>query len=171
MLDEDPSLEHTTLEGVPFVRLSAEFGDSPVWAWEPVDYAELGLSEDLERRLRAWAAAAEDAPSTDAGDAPERAAQRLRAEGILLAQLLAEHLGSPLAVQFRAANPSTAWEDDGGRRATGESGPWADDGSMARTSLADPEIFHVDTFPARPAATRRIAWRLRHPFEVPGLGE
>lgn len=155
-MDEDEDLDSTysTLEGVPYVRLLVDHGESPVWAWEPLEYAELQLSADLEARMRTWESAsyADDIDGIPHG----QAAQRHRAEGILIAGQLAGELGSPLAVHYAPADPESP-------------SPAGHDGlTGGRLSLADPEIFHVSTFPVRPAVTRDIVWMLQHPFERPG---
>lgn len=152
-MDEERDSTYSTLEGVPYVRLFADYGESPVWTWEPLDYAELQLPPELEARMRAWEAAfyANDIDETS----QDQVAQRHRAEGILLAGQLAGELGSPLAVHYAAADPevlSLAGED-------GSEG--------SRLSLADPAMFHVDTFPVRPSVTRDIVFMLQHPFERP----
>lgn len=154
MHDEEPDSTYTTIEGVPYVRLFVDHGESPVWTWEPLDYAELQLPADLEARMRAWEAAfyADDIDETR----HDQATQRHRAEGILLAGQLAGELGSPLAVHYAPADPE----------ALSPAGYDGDD--VARLSLADPAVFHVETFPVRPAVTRDIVWMLQHPFERPG---
>lgn len=152
-MDEELDSTYSTLEGVPYVRLFADYGESPVWTWEPLDYAELQLPPDLEARMRAWEAAFYANDIDEASH--DRIAQRHRAEGILIAGQLAGELGSPLAVHYAAADPEAL-------SLAGEDGA---EGS--RLSLADPTIFHVDTFPVRPAITRDIVWMIRHPFERP----
>ncbi|WP_417216547.1 hypothetical protein [Arthrobacter sp.] len=152
-MDEELDTTYSTLEGVPYVRLFADYGESPVWTWEPLDYAEMQLPPDLEARMRAWEAEYYANDINEASNHPM--AQRHRAEGILIAGQLAGELGSPLAVHYGAADPeklSLAGEDgvEGGR-----------------LSLADSTIFHVDTFPVRPAVTRDIIWKLQHPFGAP----
>lgn len=152
-MDDDLDSTYSTLEGVPYVRLFADYGESPVWTWEPLDYAELRLPPDLEARMRAWEEAfyANDIDETS----QDQPAQRHRAEGILLAGQLAGELGSSLAVHYAPADP------DAFSRGRG------DNLAHHRPSLADPAIFHVDTFPVRPAVTRDIVWMLQHPFERP----
>lgn len=152
-MDEELDSTYSTLEGVPYVRLFADYGESPVWTWEPLDYAELQLPPDLEARMRAWEAAcyADDIDETS----HDQASQRHRAEGILIAGQLAGELGSPLAVHYASADPA----------ALARAG--VDDVEDHRLSLADPAMFHVDTFPVRPSVTRDIVFMLQHPFERP----
>lgn len=148
----EPDTSYTTIEGVPYVRLFVENGESPVWTWEPVAYDELALPAELEARMRAWETEFTDHDIDTASTGV--LSRRHRAEGILLATQLAAELGSPLAVHYAPASP----EEAGGSDSLG----------TYRPSLADPEIFHVDTFPVRPGVTRRLIWMLRHPFEFPG---
>ncbi|MGP5228427.1 hypothetical protein [Arthrobacter rhombi] len=151
MEEMEPDTSYTTIEGVPYVRLFVDYGESPVWTWEPVDYEELALPTELEARMRAWE---EAFYANDIDEAsPDPAAQRHRAEGILIAGQLAGELGSSLAVHYAPASPEDAGRSDRLHR--------------HRPSLADPEIFHVDTFPLRPVITRRLIWMLQHPFELP----
>lgn len=153
MDDDELDSTYTTIEGVPYVRLFVDHGESPVWTWEPLDYGELQLPPELEARMHAWedAAYAHDIDDT----AADPAAQGHRAEGILIAGQLAGELGSPLAVHYAPADP----EGHGAHGYDGVEGQ--------RPSLADPAIFHVDTFPVRPEVTRRLAWMIEHPFEPP----
>ncbi|MGG5751326.1 hypothetical protein ACQ3I4_01700 [Zafaria sp. Z1313] len=175
---EGPDTSYTTLEGVPYVRLVPEEGPSPVWAWEAIGYDVLSPAPELERRLRRWhethLAEGSGGAGTTAGGGTSAVLQRLRAEGILIAQELAAHLGSPLAVEFGAADPS--WDPDAAAHQAGGS-PWeagsgwdGADGEGRRPSLMDPALFHARTFPADPAASRRIAWMLSHPYESPDHG-
>lgn len=151
MDDMEPDSTYTTIEGVPYVRLFVDHGESPVWTWEPVGYDELQLPAELEARMRAWEAefTDQDIDTTSTGVL----SRRHRAEGILIAGQLAAELGSPLAVHYAPASPEEAGSSD----SLGQ----------YRPSLADPEIFHVDTFPLRPAITRRLIWMVQHPFELP----
>ncbi|MET1036444.1 MAG: hypothetical protein ABWX68_14560 [Arthrobacter sp.] len=152
MEDETTDLTSTTLEGVPLVRLAADDGVSPVWAWEAVGYGDLALPEELERRLRAWESAHRAAWRD--GRPGERVVQRHVAEGALLAILLAEHLGRGLAVEFGCpVDAGDLWGGPDGR---------------LRWSLADPWVFHANV-PARdPAAAARVRRMVLHPFEMPG---
>lgn len=147
---EDPA--STTLEGVPLVRLAADGGESPVWAWEPVGYGDLALPEDLEGRLRAWESAHRAAWHD--GRPAEPVVQRHVAEGALLAILLAEHLGRGLAVEFGC--PVDAGDLWGGA-----------DGRL-RWSLADPWVFHADVPARNAAAAERVRRMVLHPFGMPG---
>ncbi|WP_372696732.1 hypothetical protein [Arthrobacter sp. JSM 101049] len=159
MHDEEPDPTYTTIEGVPYVRLFVDHGESPVWTWEPLDYAELQLPAELETRMRTWEAAFYALGPEAAGPGP--AAQRHRAEGILLAGQLAGELGSPLAVHYASADPRAGHDVD--------IGYGVDGGEVGqRPSLADPAIFHVGTFPVRPAVSGHIAWMVQHPFEQHG---
>ncbi|MGP5072937.1 hypothetical protein ACTXOR_04540 [Arthrobacter rhombi] len=151
MEEMEPDTSYTTIEGVPYVRLFVDHGESPVWTWEPVAYEELALPAALEARMRVWETefTEQDIDTTSTGVL----SRRHRAEGILIAGQLAGELGSPLAVHYAPASP----EESGGSDALGH----------YRPSLADPEVFHVETFPLRPVITRRLIWMLQHPFELP----
>ncbi|MGJ9401760.1 hypothetical protein [Arthrobacter sp. KK5.5] len=157
MEDEGLDSTYTTIESVPYVRLFVDHGESPVWAWDAVGYAELGMPEDLERRMRAWERTYHAGGWESTGFPPATVVNRHRAEGVLVALLLAEHLGRTVAVEFAAgtAGGANAWDD-----ATVAEG--------TRRSLADPEMFHCNAPARNPAVSARIRWMLHHPFEQPG---
>lgn len=156
MRDNYEDRAYTTIEGVPFVRLFVDGGASPVWAWDSLEYADLELPVDVERRMRAW----EDTYRAGGWEAPAAppppVAARHRAEGALLALLLAEHLGGSLAVELAegVADGPFGWDE-------------AADEEGVRRSLADPAMFHANAPAADPAVAARVRWMVLHPFEPP----
>ncbi len=92
------------------VRLFSDYADSVIWAPGPIDYADLGLDEELAEELRAWDAAYYAGLDDYEWKNPEAHAAHT-AEGRRLARRLAGVLGAEFVIrtdggEFRSPHPA-----------------------------------------------------------------
>ncbi|MFJ5955955.1 hypothetical protein ACIQC5_08340 [Paenarthrobacter sp. NPDC092416] len=88
--------------GRAIVRMFPDYGDTVLWfAGLPVDYEVAGLTEALVRSLKDWEQSYYDSLTRNLEWKSAELAGKYAAEGVRLAQLLADELGEAYQVEFK----------------------------------------------------------------------
>ncbi len=83
------------------VRLFPDYGDTVLWLDVPIEYSLTGLTEGLVQELRDWEQFYYDSLARDFTWTSEGSAAKYTAEGLRLAQRVADELGDGYEVEFK----------------------------------------------------------------------